>query len=56
MMIAVILIVFFIAGIIQIGVNQTRFDNFFEEREKQIRNSIRPINKQDSNEVNNSDR
>lgn len=44
-MIAVILIGFFIAGIIQIGVNQTRFDNFFEAREEQIRKSIRPDNR-----------
>ena len=39
------LIGFFIGGIIQIGVNQTRFDNFFETREEQIRKSIRPVNR-----------
>ena len=40
----IIAIIFLVSILIQLGVNQTRFDKFFEERDRQIRNSLRPVN------------
>lgn len=41
----IIAITFIVSTLIQLEVKQIKLDKFFEERDKQIRNSLRPVNK-----------